>query len=99
MIAFARSGEAARRINAAIASAGVPAAPIYRPDTADLHVYPFWRPVLDAIAAAGAPAPDCPRTLALLERTVHVDVPPTLTDDQIELIAAAIEAAAGQETA
>ena len=99
VIAFARSGEAARRINAAIASAGVPAAPIYRPDTADLHVYPFWRPVLDAIAAAGAPAPDCPRTLALLERTVHVDVPPTLTDDQIELIAAAIEAAAGQETA
>ena len=47
-------------------------------DVIDLHVYPFWKPVLDAIADAGPPAPDCPRTLDLLERTIHVDVSPLL---------------------
>ena len=40
---------------------------IYYPDFIDLHVYPYWKPVLDAIAGAGNPAPDCPRTLELLE--------------------------------
>ena len=49
--------------------------------------------MLDAIAAAGAPAPHCPRTLELLERTVHIDVPPGLTDAHIELICDAVEAA------
>ncbi|MGZ4700311.1 MAG: hypothetical protein ACXV98_03785, partial [Ilumatobacteraceae bacterium] len=81
---------------AAITAAGVPAAPIYRSDTADLHVYPFWKPVLDAIAAAGAPAPHCPRTLDLLERTIHLDVPPGLSDAQVELICDAVEAAVAQ---
>jgi hypothetical protein len=53
-----------------------------------MHFYPFWRPVLDAIAAAGMPPPECPRTLDLLGRAVHVDVPPQLDDrdlDEIEL--------------
>ncbi len=93
VIAFAESPEIARTICAAITAAGVPAAPIYRSDTADLHVYPFWKPVLDAIAAVGAPAPHCPRTLELLERTIHLDVPPGLTDAQVELICDAVEAA------
>ena len=93
VIAFAESAALAQAICAGITAAGVPAAPIYRADTADLHVYPFWKPVLDAIAAAGAPAPHCPRTLGLLERTVHIDVPPGLTDAQIELIGDAVEAA------
>ena len=74
----------------------MPAAPIYRSDTADLHVYPFWKPVLDAIAAAGAPAPNCPRTLDLLSRTIHLDVPPGLTDDQIDLICTAVETAVAE---
>ena len=96
VIAFAESAEVAQAICAAITAAGVPAAPIYRADTADLHVYPFWKPVLDAIAAAGAPAPDCPRTLDLLERTIHLDVPPGLTDAQVELIGDVVEAAVAQ---
>lgn len=96
VIAFAESAENAQAICSAITAAGVPAAPIYRVDTADLHVYPFWKPVLDAIAAAGAPPPDCPRTLDLLERTIHLDVPPGLTDAQVELIADVVEAAVAQ---
>jgi hypothetical protein len=96
VIAFAESAALAQAICAGITAAGVPAAPIYRSDTADLHVYPFWKPVLDAIAAAGAPAPDCPRTLDLLGRTIHLDVPPGLTDDQIDLICTAVDTAVAQ---
>jgi hypothetical protein len=61
---------------------------MYSPETVDLHVYPFWRPVLDAIADAGLQPPDCPRTLDLLGRAIHLDVPPTLDErdlDEIEL--------------
>jgi hypothetical protein len=50
---------------------------IYSPDVVDLHVFPYWKPVLDRLAAA----PDCPRTLELLERAVHLDLSP-LNDEQ-----------------
>ena len=96
VIAFAESAGAGSGDLCGHHRCGCAGAPIYRSDTADLHVYPFWKPVLDAIAAAGAPAPDCPRTLDLLARTVHVDVPPGLTDAQIELICDAIETAVAE---
>jgi hypothetical protein len=57
---------------------------MYSPELVDMHFYPFWRPVLDAIAAAGGSAPDCPRTLELVGRAVHVDVPPQLDDRDLE---------------
>ena len=47
----------------------------------DLHVYPFWKPVLDVHRRRRPAAPDCPRTLDLLERAIHVDVSP-LNDEQ-----------------
>ena len=37
-----------------------------------------------ALAAAGMPAPDCPRTLDLVGRAVHVDVPPQLDEQDLE---------------
>ena len=61
------------------------------PDVVDLHVYPFWKPVLDAIAADGRPPPDCPRTLDLLERTIHVDVSPLCDEKDIEEISHAFK--------
>ena len=64
---------------------------IYAPDIADLHVYPFWKPVLAAIDAAGRPAPDCPRTLELLERSIHVDVSPLNDEQDLDEIAFAFE--------
>jgi len=68
---------------------GVLALQIYSPDVIDLHVYPYWQPVLDAVAAAGASAPECPRTLDLLGRAVHVDVSPLLDEQDLEEIALA----------
>ena len=89
LIAFAETAPLASEAVAALQAEGVLAVRIYSPDVVDLHVYPYWRPVLDALASAGAPPPDCPRTLDLLERTVHADVSPLCDEQDLEEIALA----------
>ena len=64
---------------------------IYDPEVPDLHVYPYWQPIFEALADAGRPAPDCPQTLALLERTIHVDVSPLNDEQDLDEIAFAFE--------
>jgi hypothetical protein len=64
---------------------------VYSPDFVDLHVYPYWKPVLDTIAAAGNPAPDCPRTLDLTGRAIHVDLSPLCDEQDLDEISLAFE--------
>ena len=40
---------------------------------------------------AGRPAPDCPRTLELLERSIHVDLSPLLDEQDVDELALAFE--------
>jgi len=89
LIAFARDAATAADAVDALRAEGVTAMRIYDPDFADLHIYPFWKPVLDAIVAAGRPLPDCPRTLDFLGRTIHIDVSPLLDETDIEEISLA----------
>ena len=89
LIAFTETAALAREAVAALQAEGVLAMQVYSPDAVDLHVYPHWQPVLDAIAAAGAPRPDCPRTLDLLERAVHIDVSPLCDQQDLDEIALA----------
>jgi dTDP-4-amino-4,6-dideoxygalactose transaminase len=69
----------------------------------DLHALPGWTPILErrSWSAQGGPwrghprdvrysPDDCPATLDLLRRAVHVDVSPDLTPQQVEQIAGAI---------
>jgi dTDP-4-amino-4,6-dideoxygalactose transaminase len=91
LVAFAESASLAREAVEALQAEGVLASRIYAPDTIDLHVYPYWQPVLDALAGAGYPAPDCPRTLELLERAIHVDVSPLYDERDLEEIAFAFQ--------
>lgn len=91
LVAFAATAELANEAAAALRAEGVEAATIYSPTTVDLHVYPYWQPVLEAIADAGLPAPDCPRTLELLARAIHVDVSPLNEDGDLEEIVLAFE--------
>ena len=84
LIAYAETPALAKAAAAALVAEGVPALHLYSPDFVDMHFYPFWRPVLDALAAAGMPAPECPRTLDLVGRAVHVDVPPQLDEQDLE---------------
>jgi dTDP-4-amino-4,6-dideoxygalactose transaminase len=89
LIAFTETPALASEAVAALRAEGVGALQIYSPDQIDLHVYPYWQPVLDAIAEAGAPPPDCPRTLDLLGRAVHVDVSPLCDERDLDEIALA----------
>jgi dTDP-4-amino-4,6-dideoxygalactose transaminase len=84
LIAFTETPALAAEAVDALKAEGIPALLIYDPGFVDLHVYPYWRPVLEAIATAGLPAPDCPRTLDLTGRAVHVDVPPQLDERDLE---------------
>jgi dTDP-4-amino-4,6-dideoxygalactose transaminase len=90
LIGFADTPQLAADAVDALRAEGVPAMRLYDPNVVDLHVYPYWRPVLDALAAAGAPAPDCARTLELLERTVHVDVAAQCDEQDLDEISLAL---------
>jgi 8-amino-3,8-dideoxy-alpha-D-manno-octulosonate transaminase len=96
LIAFAEDAERARDAVDALNAEGVLAMRIYDPDTPDLHVYPFWAPVLVALETAGQPPPDCPGTLDLLERSIHVDISPLCDEQDLDEIAFAFEKVAKQ---
>jgi dTDP-4-amino-4,6-dideoxygalactose transaminase len=91
LIAFAGSAALAAEAVEALKAEGVLAMRVYDPGFVDLHVYPYWKPVLDAIAAEGRPAPHCPRTLELLERTIHIDLSPLNDEQDLDEIAFAFE--------
>jgi dTDP-4-amino-4,6-dideoxygalactose transaminase len=91
LVAFAQTADLAAGAVTALQAEGVAAMRIYDPAVADLHVYPYWAPVLAHLEAAGAPAPDCPQTLALLGRTIHVDLSPLLDEQDVDEIALAFE--------
>src|SRR4029077_7207610 len=59
LIAFAEAAELAAEAVAALRLEGVEAMRIYAPEFPDLHVYPFWQPIFEALAEAGRPAPEC----------------------------------------
>jgi dTDP-4-amino-4,6-dideoxygalactose transaminase len=96
LIAFADDSARATEAVAALNAEGVLAMQIYSTTTPDLHVYPYWAPVLAALEGAGAAPPDCPRTLDLLERAIHVDVSPLCEEQDLDEIAFAFEKVAKQ---
>jgi 8-amino-3,8-dideoxy-alpha-D-manno-octulosonate transaminase len=91
LVAFTKRSELAAAAVEALKAEGVLAMRLYDPSVIDLHVYPYWKPVLEAIVAAGRPAPDCPRTLELLERSIHVDLSPLNDEQDLDEIAFAFE--------
>jgi dTDP-4-amino-4,6-dideoxygalactose transaminase len=96
LIAFADSPAKAAEGASALNAEGVLAMQIYSPTTPDLHIYPYWAPVLAALEAAGAERPACPRTLDLVERAIHVDVSPLCEEQDLDEIAFAFEKVAKQ---
>ena len=91
LIAFANTPALAAEAVEALKVEGVLAMRVYDPTFPDLHIYPYWAPVLAHLQEKGAPAPDCPRTLELLERTIHVDLSPLLEDADVDELALAFE--------
>ena len=91
LLPFAGSSTLATEAVEALKAEGVLAMRIYDPTFPDLHIYPYWAPVLAHLQEKGAPAPDCPRTLELLERTIHVDLSPLLEEADVDELALAFE--------
>jgi len=91
LIAFAERVALAAEAVDALKAEGVEAMRIYDPDVPDLHVYTFWKPIFDALEDAGRPQPDCPRTLDLLARAIHVDLSPLCDEQDLEEISFAFE--------
>jgi len=100
---FAPTAERADAISAALNAEGVAATVIYRPGRPDYHVYTHWTPVMQqrVCSERGEPwrwhegrveySPDmCPRSLELLRRSVHIDISPDMTSDNLEQLADAL---------
>lgn len=104
LVFFAADAGHAGRVRDALRAEGVAARLLYVEGEHDWHVYACWRDILAKRTwnARGYPfsmaqreieyRPDmCPRTLDLLGRAVHVDVPPQLTALDVEETAVALE--------
>ena len=103
LVFFTESLSHARRVSDALNAEGVPARVLYVVGEHDWHVYTCWR---DLIARRtwnrqGYPfslarrevdysTNACPRTLDLLSRAVHLDVPPQLGEADVEETAQAL---------
>lgn len=103
LVFFAAERETASDVARALRAEGVPARVLYMEGEHDWHVYACWRDILAKRTwnRRGFPfsaarrqleySPDmCPRSLDLLSRAVHVDVPPQMDDEHVDEIAAGL---------
>lgn len=97
LVMFMPDATRATWATAALRAEGISAGRLYQPDRVDYHVYRHWAPIMQqrAWSERGGPWRNhprpvqytddmCPRTLDLLERAVHIDINPELTDEQAE---------------
>lgn len=102
MVLYAPSAERADAINKALRAEGMPSSVLYYPDRVDYHIYPHWSPIVNkrTWSPMGGPwrwhegemnygVDQCPRSLDLLGRAVHVDISPDLTNENVEEMAEA----------
>lgn len=97
LIFFMPTARDAQAAAEALRAENIAASVLYRPDRPDYHIYAHWTPLLEqrTWTADGGPwrwakreiryrRDDCPRTLDLLGRAVHLDISPLLTNEDIE---------------
>jgi 8-amino-3,8-dideoxy-alpha-D-manno-octulosonate transaminase len=89
----------------ALHAEGVEAGGIYNKGVPDWHMYPHWKMLIEKMmptkkgcpfnCPASGPVPDykpdaCPNTMAWLGRSVHLDIPPQMTEKDCEQVAEGI---------
>lgn len=89
----------------ALKAEGVSAAGVFNSGIPDWHIYAHWKHVINKKSATVPEWPwsnplykgnveygetICPKTLELLGRVVHLDIPPQMTDEDCDMIAKAI---------
>jgi 8-amino-3,8-dideoxy-alpha-D-manno-octulosonate transaminase len=90
---------------AALHAEGVEAGGIYNKGVPDWHMYPHWKMLIEKMmptkkgcpfnCPVSEPVPDykpdaCPNTMAWLGRSVHMDIPPQMTEKDCEQVAEGI---------
>jgi 8-amino-3,8-dideoxy-alpha-D-manno-octulosonate transaminase len=103
LVFFTESPSHARRVSDALNAEGVPARVLYIDGEHDWHVYVCWHDVIArrtwnrqgypfslARSEIDYSTNACPRTLDLLSRAVHIDVPPQLKERDVEETAQAL---------
>ncbi|HSV30537.1 MAG TPA: DegT/DnrJ/EryC1/StrS family aminotransferase [Atribacteraceae bacterium] len=106
LIFFLESGSLAEKFAKALQAEGVVANSIFNKGIPDWHIYSHWEMIMNKWTATPegcpytcpyhqGPAPDyspdmCPQTLALLERSVHLDIPPQMSAEDCDLTVEAI---------
>ena len=90
----------AQALAARLRPAGIGAEVMYEPDVVDLHMAPYWRPILEERSWSDhtpwseqtgefSYGPErWSRTIDYLSRALHLDISPDLTDEQSAAIAA-----------
>jgi 8-amino-3,8-dideoxy-alpha-D-manno-octulosonate transaminase len=89
----------------ALHAEGVEAGGIYNKGVPDWHMYPHWKMLIEKMMPTekgcpfncpmSGPVPDyrpddCPKTMAWLGRSVHMDIPPQMTERDCEQVAEGI---------
>ena len=89
----------------ALQAEGVGAACIFDKGIPDWHIYAHWKHIIEKVTATpeGCPytcpyygktveySPDmCPNTLDYLSRSIHIDIPPQMTEEDCDMIAKGI---------
>ncbi len=106
LVFFLPTVEITNQFVEALQAEGVATGGIYNAGIPDWHIYAHWKHIMDKVTATSegcpytcafykGPTPDysedmCPKTLDYLGRSVHIDIPPQLTPEDCDMIAAGI---------
>jgi dTDP-4-amino-4,6-dideoxygalactose transaminase len=97
LVFFMDNAESAGRVAGALRAENIGASVLYHPHRSDYHIYPHWTPIMEQRTWTPAGGPwrwaqreihyrrdECPRSLDLLGRAVHLNVNPLSTNEDIE---------------
>ena len=106
LIFFLENKDKVKPFAEALRAEGVPAAGIFDKGIPDWHIYTHWKHIMDKVTPTpeGCPytcpyhkgkpveyqADMCPNTLEYLARSIHLDVPPQITEQDCDMIAKGI---------
>lgn len=106
LIFFLENKDKVKPFAEALRAEGVPAAGIFDKGSPDWHIYAHWKHIMDKVTATPEGCPYtcpyhkgksveyredmCPNTLEYLSRSIHLDVPPQITEQDCDMIARGI---------
>lgn len=99
LIFFLEDAETAQHVSKSLNAENLPVSVLYKPDVVDYHIYTHWSPIMNQRSWHPNADPwknhprkvvyardECPQTLDLLGRAIHMDISPDLSSLQIEEI-------------